>query len=102
MTENYRILEEKTRQLLLDLIKGEDCKGPCQGQSIVNGEYLDSECPIFSEYCRDFLIERRKVERIHDAGTDLIIEDWSKKIKEAAPKIYLDIFGEESLFEELL
>ena len=97
--------EELTRERLIYIIK----KGSCYGKNLCNplaipaqdvaqysidhyskqqrvGHFQGINCPVRAPYCS-------KLKRA---------EDVKKNIKEVAIKIYLDIYGEESLFEELL
>ena len=92
--------EELIRERLIYIIK----KGSCYGKNCIMyttpkrstgghismqqvvGHFQGIDCPVRAPYCS-------KLKRA---------EDTKKNIKGIAIKIYLDIYGEEQLFEEIL
>ena len=79
MNTRERLIKER----LLYIIKAGSCFN--KGCVIQNTPHID--CPLRVPYCTNFSPEPK---------------EFNKNIKGIAIKIYLDIYGEEQLFEEIL
>jgi len=85
------IIDEYNKKRLLKIIlQNKGCGGPCK--AIIAGAYgtsLSVECPMSKLFC-------------YDRACSIHFQDLKKMIRNTAISAYIEMFGEEELFEEML